>query len=139
MDYSGFLYPPCAPCGGLLKPHVVFFGENLPKERAALSVDLVENADVLVVAGTSLTVWSAFRLVRRAAERGAEIVVVTRGPTRADDIIKPELRFRCGAMPFPDTRASVHPRSYPPTHPRGDFFVRRLTMVGVAVRARPMS
>ena len=70
----------------MLKPDVVFFGENIPKARTQLSYDLTDSADVLLVMGTSLAVWSSLRLVKRAAANGAEIVVCTRGPTRADDL-----------------------------------------------------
>lgn len=83
----------------MLKPHVVFFGESLPRPRSDLTTELAGESDVMVVAGTSLAVWSAFRLVRMAEKNGCEIIVVTRGPTRADELVKPELRFRCESTP----------------------------------------
>ncbi len=85
-DTSGFAVPPCESCGGVLKPHVVFFGENVPAERVArcyAAVDaLVETGGTLLVAGSSLTVMSGLRFVRRAAQLGIPVVIVNRGPTR---------------------------------------------------------
>jgi NAD-dependent SIR2 family protein deacetylase len=89
-DSSGFAVPGCADCGGVLKPDVVFFGENVPKdrvERCYAAVDaLSPERDALLVLGSSLTVMSGFRFVRRAARLGVPVVVVNRGPTRADDL-----------------------------------------------------
>jgi NAD-dependent SIR2 family protein deacetylase len=89
-DTRGFAVPPCADCGGVLKPDVVFFGENVPKprvERCYAAVDaLSPDGDVLLVLGSSLTVMSGFRFVRRAAKRGVPVVIVNRGNTRADDL-----------------------------------------------------
>eukprot|EP00041_Stephanoeca_diplocostata_P011067 m.179853 g.179853 ORF g.179853 m.179853 type:complete len:300 (+) comp18400_c0_seq1:289-1188(+) len=92
-QFGHFIYPSCSSCGGMIKPDVVFFGESIPKERTQLSVDLVTDADVLIVAGTSCAVFSAFRLVRHALKRDADVIVITRGPTRADELIRPDLRF----------------------------------------------
>jgi NAD-dependent SIR2 family protein deacetylase len=89
-DTSGFRVPACLGCGGVLKPDVVFFGENVPKprvERCYAAVDALDpRSETLLVLGSSLTVMSGFRFVRRAASREVPIVVVTRGPTRADDV-----------------------------------------------------
>lgn len=89
-DTSGFVVPACEACGGILKPHVVFFGENVPAPTVARcfeAVDgLVESDGALLVAGSSLTVMSGFRFVRRAARAGVAVVIVNRGPTRADDL-----------------------------------------------------
>ena len=89
-DTAGFVVPACESCGGILKPHVVFFGENVPAPTVARcfeAVDaLVENDGALLVAGSSLTVMSGFRFVRRAARAGVPVVIVNRGTTRADDL-----------------------------------------------------
>ena len=89
-DTSGFAVPTCEACGGVLKPDVVFFGENVPKprvERCYAAVDaLSSDSDVLLVLGSSLTVMSGFRFVRRAAKAGIPVVIVNRGTTRADDL-----------------------------------------------------
>jgi NAD-dependent SIR2 family protein deacetylase len=89
-DTASFVVPGCEACGGLLKPHVVFFGENVPAPTVARcfeAVDsLVETDGALLVAGSSLTVMSGFRFVRRAARAGVPVVIVNRGDTRADDL-----------------------------------------------------
>ena len=87
---AGFRVPGCSACGGVLKPDVVFFGENVPKprvERCYAAVDALHpRSDLLLVLGSSLTVMSGLRFVRRACKRGVPVVVVNRGPTRADDL-----------------------------------------------------
>ena len=74
------------PCGGMLKPEIVYFGENVPAERVARAFALVDSADALLVAGSSLTVMSGLRFVRRAASSSTPIVIVNRGATRGDDL-----------------------------------------------------
>lgn len=75
----------CAACGeGVLKPDVVFFGENVPKARVERCNALVDAASALLVLGSSLTVMSGLRFVRRAAEAGKPVVIVNRGVTRGD-------------------------------------------------------
>ena len=85
-DTSGFVVPECTSCGGVLKPDVVFFGENVPKDRVQRCFDAVDAASALLVAGSSLTVLSGFRFVRHAHKRGIPVVIVNRGPTRGDDL-----------------------------------------------------
>ncbi|WP_380165668.1 NAD-dependent protein deacetylase [Jannaschia sp. R86511] len=84
-DTAGFVVVGCERCGGVLKPDVVFFGENVPVARVEHCYRLVEDAQVLLVAGTSLTVFSGRRFVARAVKRSVPVVVVNRGPTRAAD------------------------------------------------------
>jgi NAD-dependent SIR2 family protein deacetylase len=75
----------CLDCeGGRLKPDVVFFGEFLPPERVSQSYELVAASRLLLVLGSSLTVASGFRFVRRAAYDGIDVVIVNQGPTRGD-------------------------------------------------------
>ncbi len=101
-DTAGFVVPGCESCGGVLKPDVVFFGENVPKPRVARCYaamdDLDPESDALVVLGSSLTVMSGFRFVRHATRRGVPVVVVNHGPTRADDL--PILKVDHGTTPF---------------------------------------
>jgi NAD-dependent SIR2 family protein deacetylase len=89
-DTNDFVVAPCESCGGVLKPDVVFFGENVPVarvERCYAAVDrLTQDDGVLLVAGSSLTVMSGFRFVRRAAKAGTPVVIVNRGATRGDDL-----------------------------------------------------
>jgi NAD-dependent SIR2 family protein deacetylase len=98
-DTGSFVVPPCTDCGGVLKPDVVFFGENVPPprvERCYAAVDaLVSSGGTLLVAGSSLTVMSGFRFVRRAARAGVPVVIVNRGPTRGDDLATYKLEVGC--------------------------------------------
>jgi NAD-dependent SIR2 family protein deacetylase len=82
---ESFKAPRCE-CGGLLKPDVVFFGENVPPSRYAQAGEALRHADALLVAGSSLMVYSGFRLVRFAREAGLPIAIVNRGRTRGDDL-----------------------------------------------------
>ncbi|MCX2711510.1 SIR2 family NAD-dependent protein deacylase [Mycolicibacterium sp. J2] len=83
-DTSSFRYLDCPRCGGMLKPDIVYFGESVPKDRVAEAYSLVDGADALLVAGSSLTVFSGYRFVRHAAAAGMPIAIVNRGPTRGD-------------------------------------------------------
>ncbi|MBO0841811.1 MAG: NAD-dependent deacetylase [Nocardioides sp.] len=87
-ETSDFVVPGCEDCGGVLKPDVVFFGENVPKPRVATCFDavdaLAETGGALLVAGSSLTVMSGYRFVRRAARAAIPVVIVNRGATRGD-------------------------------------------------------
>jgi NAD-dependent SIR2 family protein deacetylase len=93
-DASGFRVADCAGCGGLLKPHLVFFGENVPRARVELCHSLVDRARALLVSGSSLTVFSGRRFVVRARRRGLPVVIVNRGPTRCDADLVPGLDVR---------------------------------------------
>lgn len=81
---SHFVVAGCSACGGMLKPDIVYFGENVPKERVERAYAMVDAADALLVAGSSLTVQSGLRFVRHAAQTGKPVVVVNRGATRGD-------------------------------------------------------
>ena len=83
---SDFRIPPCPGCGGILKPDVVFFGESVPTERVASTMEQLERAEALLVAGSSLTVNSGMRFARAANKSGKPIVIVNVGPTKADEI-----------------------------------------------------
>jgi NAD-dependent SIR2 family protein deacetylase len=74
----------CASCDGVLKPDVVFFGENVPRPRVQACYAMVEQASSLVVLGSSLTVMSGFRYVRHAAKVPVPVVIVNQGATRGD-------------------------------------------------------
>ena len=82
--------PRCGRCGGLLKPDVVFFGENVPGARYEDARDALADADALLVAGSSLMVYSGFRFVRQAHDAGLPIAIVNRGRTRGDEFAEPE-------------------------------------------------
>ena len=74
----------CTVCGGILKPDVVFFGENVPKNRVERCYTLIDEANAVLVLGSSLTVMSGFRFVRHAAKAGTPVLIVNRGLTRGD-------------------------------------------------------
>jgi len=93
---GGFAVPECERCGGVLKPAVVFFGESVPAEKVRHSMNRVDEADALLVVGSSLTVWSGFRFVKRAFDRGLPIAIVNIGPTRGDGLATLKLEERCG-------------------------------------------
>jgi NAD-dependent SIR2 family protein deacetylase len=84
---DGFTLVGCEACGSeLLKPDVVFFGENVPRPRVDACFAHVEAASALLVLGSSLTVLSGFRFVRRAAALGVPVAIVNQGPTRGDEL-----------------------------------------------------
>ena len=93
----GFTVVDCEECGGVLKPDVVFFGENVPKQRVEECYALVSAARALVVLGSSLTVMSGFRYVRHAASLGTPVVIVNQGATRGDDLAAATLDAPLGA------------------------------------------
>jgi NAD-dependent SIR2 family protein deacetylase len=85
-ETSGFVVVDCTACGGVLKPDVVFFGENVPRPRVASCFELVSGSSALVVLGSSLTVMSGLRYVRHAASVGMPVVIVNQGATRGDSL-----------------------------------------------------
>ena len=95
---GNFRVPDCTRCGGVLKPAVVFFGESVPPEKVRYAMARLDEADALLVVGSSLTVWSGFRFARRAADRGIPIAIVNIGPTRADDLAALKVERRCGEV-----------------------------------------
>ncbi|UGB39636.1 NAD-dependent protein deacetylase [Frateuria soli] len=85
--FDDFLVPPCPACGGVLKPDVVFFGENVPRERVAQGMQSLEAADAVLVVGSSLMVFSGYRFVHAAARTGKPVAAVNLGKTRADPLL----------------------------------------------------
>jgi len=84
-ELDGVRVPECADCGAIVKPDVVFYGESVPPERVREAYRWVDEADALMVVGSSLMVYSSYRFVRRARERGLPLVAINQGKTRADD------------------------------------------------------
>lgn len=103
---ENFRVPDCSACCGIMKPDVVFFGENVPRARVGEAWSLFDDGDVLVVAGSSLTVFSGRRFVLRAVEEGKPIVVLNAGPTRADDVAAFKIGARLGDV-MPALAAAV--------------------------------
>lgn len=83
-DIDAFVLPVCTVCAGVLKPDVVFFGEFVPVERFAEARAMVQSADALVIAGSSLVVNSGIRLLETALRKKAPVVIVNRGVTKGD-------------------------------------------------------
>ena len=84
-DFSTFAVPACPRCDGVQKPDVVFFGENVPRERVETAARDLENADAMLIVGSSLMVYSGLRFVQWAAKAGKPIAAVNLGRTRADN------------------------------------------------------
>lgn len=82
-----FHVPACEACGGMLQPDVVFFGDNVPRDRTAAAFAHMAEADALLVVGSSLMVFSGYRFCRMAAQDGKPIAAVNAGKTRADDLL----------------------------------------------------
>ena len=99
---DGFRVAPCAACGGVLKPHVVFFGENVPRDRVAHCYAtvgaLTPQHGALLVAGSSLTVMSGLRFVRAAHRAGVPVVIVNRGSTRGDELAAVRVDAGCSEV-----------------------------------------
>ncbi len=94
-DTRSFQVPECSGCGGMLKPDVVFFGENVPPQRVADAYAAVEASDSVLVVGSSLKVFSGWRFVRAAHEQGKPIAILNLGRTRGDDVASLTLRASC--------------------------------------------
>jgi NAD-dependent SIR2 family protein deacetylase len=89
-----FSVPPCSYCGGVLKPDVVFFGENVPRPRVDEAFSLLSRSRRLAVVGSSLTVYSGFRFVDRAAKDGKPILILNDGKTRGDSLASLRISHR---------------------------------------------
>ncbi len=104
-DSATFVPPRCPHCGGMLKPDVVFFGENVPRSRVETATSALRRADAMLVAGSSLMVYSGFRFARMAHEAGLPLAILTRGVTRADALAGLKLHADCEST----LAASVEP------------------------------
>ncbi|MGH3164511.1 MAG: Sir2 family NAD-dependent protein deacetylase, partial [Trebonia sp.] len=96
-ETDGFAVVGCEVCGGVLKPDVVFFGENVPKQRVGACYGLVDRARSLIVLGSSLTVMSGFRYVRHATKTDIPVIIVNQGVTRGDELATATLDAPLGA------------------------------------------
>lgn len=95
---AGFQVVGCRRCGGALKPDVVFFGGNVAEPTLSSAWALLSEAAALLVVGSSLTVYSGFRFVRRAHEQGLPIGIVNLGPTRGDALANARLSAPVGQV-----------------------------------------
>lgn len=94
-DFDAFDIPACAHCGGVLKPDVVYFGENVPRERVQAAQHALAHSDALLVVGSSLMVYSGFRFAQWAAKAGLPIAALNHGRTRADDLLALKVEHDC--------------------------------------------
>jgi NAD-dependent SIR2 family protein deacetylase len=97
-DTASFRYRDCPSCGGMLKPDIVYFGESVAKDVVQQSFSLVDDAEALLVAGSSLTVFSGYRFVRHAAGLGMPVAIINRGPTRGDDLANVKVHGGCSEL-----------------------------------------
>ncbi len=96
-DFSSFVVPSCRRCGGLLKPDVVFFGENVPRDRVEAAFGHLDQADAMLIVGSSLMVYSGFRFVQQAASLRKPVAAVNLGRTRADGLLAFKAEAPCEA------------------------------------------
>ncbi len=100
LDFDGanaFDIPACEACGGMLKPSVVFFGENVPRERVAAASAALDAADAVLVVGSSLMVYSGYRFCAWAQQRGKPVAAINLGKTRADPLLALKVAAPCAA------------------------------------------
>lgn len=95
LPFEQFAVPPCDRCGGILKPDVVFFGENVPRPRVDQAFDALARADALLVVGSSLMVYSGYRFAQTASAAGIPIAAVNLGRTRADPLLTLKISQPC--------------------------------------------
>ena len=95
VAFETFDVPSCNACGGLLKPDVVFFGENVPAERVQRAMAPIASSDAMLVVGSSLMIYSGYRFVTAAADAGKPIAAINLGRTRADDLLALKVEDRC--------------------------------------------
>ncbi|AOK31457.1 MULTISPECIES: NAD-dependent protein deacetylase [Burkholderia] len=93
-----FRVPACPACGGLLKPAVVFFGENVPRERVEQAAQALDDADAVLVVGSSLMVYSGYRFCVWAHAQHKPIAALNLGRTRADPLLSLKIEASCGQM-----------------------------------------
>ena len=96
LDLSAVVVPDCVNCGGVVKPDVVFFGDNVPRQRVEMTTSALHRAGALLVVGSSLMVYSGYRFCKQAVASGIPIVAVNRGVTRADDLLGFKIEGDCG-------------------------------------------
>ncbi len=98
QDTASFRFPDCPACGGILKPAVVFFGENVPPATVAAARAELAAAPALLVVGSSLMVFSGYRFCLAARERGIPVAAVNVGRTRADDLFALKVAADCATV-----------------------------------------
>lgn len=95
-EVDKFRVPLCPKCEGAMKPDIIFFGDNVPKARVEQIRKQVSNSEAILVLGSSLTVYSSYRIILQAKEENKEVAILNIGPTRADDIADMKVSTKCG-------------------------------------------
>jgi NAD-dependent SIR2 family protein deacetylase len=96
-DFDAFEVPDCPACEGILKPDVVFYGDSVPKPRADAAMAAANDADAVLVVGSTLMVRSSYKLCEAAHTAGKPIVAINIGRTRADPLLSLKLQEDCGS------------------------------------------
>jgi len=95
VDFDAFQIPGCPHCGGVLKPDVVFFGDVVPRDRVAAAMEALEQADAMLVVGSSLMLYSGYRFCERAHRWNKPIAAINLGRTRADHLFEVKIERPC--------------------------------------------
>lgn len=95
-NIQNFHPPLCESCGEILKPDITFFGDNVSLDLVKLIRKTVSNSDGLLILGSSLAVFSGYRIVLQAVEEGKKVGIINIGPTRADKMVNFKISSRCG-------------------------------------------
>jgi NAD-dependent SIR2 family protein deacetylase len=98
LDFTTFVVTDCPGCGGVVKPDVVFFGENVPAWRHRRALEALAQSDAMLVVGSSLMVYSGFRYVKAASAAGTPVAAVNLGRTRADDLLTLKVEQAAGTV-----------------------------------------
>jgi NAD-dependent SIR2 family protein deacetylase len=96
-DVDDFTAPSCPSCGGVLKPDVVFFGDGVPRSRVQAAFAALEEADAVLIVGSSLMAYSGYRFCEHARALGRPIAALNRGRTRADTLLSLKVEEDCAA------------------------------------------
>ena len=92
-----FRIPNCPQCDeGHMKPEIVFFGDNVPKDRVNRIAEMIYNSDGLLVLGSSLLVFSGYRMVLQTKDLKLPVAIVNIGDTRADHLADLKIAAKCG-------------------------------------------
>ncbi|XP_055387367.1 NAD-dependent protein deacylase Sirt4 [Condylostylus longicornis] len=95
-EVDSFKIPPCPKCGGNLKPEIVFFGDNIPLERVERVSEMVCQSDGVLVLGSSLLVFSGYRIILQAKDLQLPVAIVNIGETRGDHLADIKISAKCG-------------------------------------------
>jgi NAD-dependent deacetylase sirtuin 4 len=98
VDCSPFHLPSCPCCSSVVKPSVVFFGENVPEHITKRAIDLATHADAVLVIGSTLATYSSLRLVKAASAMGKPVAILNDGGTRGDEHASIILREQCAQV-----------------------------------------